>query len=213
MTMAFRMMRAVIAIGLVGWLPATPWAQSPTTRTPPPRADEGVAARQAANPDANQQATALAEFQKRLQDYIRLRADLGRKLKPLATTASSAELAAEQDTLAAALREARKGAKPGDMIPSRVADQIRRAIAADFQRRDADAKRALFQEVPGNVRPAVNQTMPDDTALVTMPALLLRTLPPLPDNLQYRFMGRHVILMDGDTRIIIDYILSAVPLR
>jgi hypothetical protein len=41
--------------------------------------------------------------------------------------------------------------------------------------------------------------------------LLLNNLPRLPDNLQYRFMGRHVILMDGDTRLIVDYILNVLP--
>ena len=186
---------------------ATPTA----AQAPPPRADQGVAARQAENPNANPQATALVEFQKRLQDYINLRAELGRKLKPLASTADSAELAARQDTLAAAIREARKGAKPGDLIPTRVAGQIRNTVADDFRHRNPDAKRAVFEEVPENVRPVINRTMPDNAALATVPPLLLNNLPPLPDNLQYRFMARHIVVMDGDTRIIVDYILNVLP--
>ena len=181
------------------------------TSAPPSRADQGVATRQAANPNANAQATALAEFQKRLQEYINLRAELGRKLKPLASTADSAELTARQDTLAAAIREARKGAKPGDLIPTRVAGQIRTTVAADFSRRSADARRAVFEEVPEGVSPVINKTMPDNTALATVPPLLLNRLPPLPDNLQYRFMARHIVIMDGDTRIIADYILNVLP--
>jgi hypothetical protein len=176
-----------------------------------PRADTGVAQRQAQNPDANPQATALAEFQKRLKGYIDLRAELARKLKPLSTTADSAELASRQDTLAAALREARKGAKPGDMIPTRVATQIRNVIAADFRRRNSATKHGVFEEVPNGVRPVINRTMPDNAALATVPPLLLNNLPPLPDNLQYRFLDRHVVLMDGDTRIIVDYILNVLP--
>ena len=181
--------------------------QAPTV----PRADQGVAARQAANPNANSLATALAEFQKRLQGYINLRAEMGRKLKPLSSTTDSAELAARQDLLAAALREARKAAKPGDVIPTRVAVQIRTVIAADFRRRNAEAKRALFEEGPHRIRPVINRTMPEDVPLVTVPLLLLSHLPPLPDNLQYRFLDPHVVLMDGDTRIIIDYILNVLP--
>jgi hypothetical protein len=206
MRMCLRVIRVAIALTLVGFVAAPASAQGPA-----PRADEGVAARQAANPDVNPQAAALVEFQNRLQDYIRLRSELGGKLKPLSATADSAQLTARQDTLAAALREARKGAKPGDLIPTRVAGQIRNVVAADFRRRNADAKRAVFEEVPDGIRPVINRTMPDNAPLATVPPLLLNNLPPLPDNLQYRFMDRHLVLMDGDTRIIVDYILNVLP--
>ena len=69
----------------------------------------------------------------------------------------------------------------------------------------------MFEEVPEGVQPIVNRTMPDNAALATVPPLLLNNLPRLPDNLQYRFMGRHVVLMDGDTRIIVDYIRNVLP--
>lgn len=200
--------RLVIGATLVAAIATPAAAQAPA---PPSRADQGVAARQTANPNANAQATALAEFQKRLQDYINLRAELGRKLKPLASTADSAELTARQDTLAAAIREARKGAKPGDLIPTRVAGQIRTTVAADFRRRSAAVQRAVFEEVPEGVTPVINKTMPDNSALATVPPLLLNQLPALPDNLQYRFMARHIVLMDGDTRIIVDYLLNVLP--
>jgi hypothetical protein len=176
-----------------------------------PRADQGVAQRQAANPNANAKAAALQEFQQRLQKYLDLRTELSRKLKPLSPTASSAELSARQDTLAAALRDARKGARPGDIIPTPVAGQIRTTVAEDFRQRKADAAHAVFDEVPEGVNPVINKTIPDTAALATVPALLLNNLPRLPDNLQYRFMGRHIVLMDGDTRMIVDYILNVLP--
>lgn len=194
--------RMILVLPLVGGVAAAQTA---------PRADQGVAKRQAETPNANPQATALAEFQHRLQGYLDLRAQLGGKLKPLSPTADSAELAARQDTLAAAIRDARKGAKPGDMIPTPVSEQIRQAVVEDFHRRNPDTKRAVFNEVPEGLRPVVNKTVPDTAALATVPALLLNNLPRLPDNLQYRFMDRHIILMDGDTRLIVDYILNVLP--
>lgn len=202
--------RIAIAM-LAGVLCATAALAQAPAQPAKPRADQGVAARQADNPNANPQALALAEFQKRLQGYLDLRTSLGAKLKPLAPTADSAELTARQDTLAAAIREARKTAKPGDMIPTRVAGQIRNIVASDFGKRSPTTKRAVFEEVPDGVRPVINKTMPDNAALATVPPLLLNQLPRLPDNLQYRFIDRHVILMDGDTRIIIDYILNVLP--
>jgi hypothetical protein len=210
MTRHLPVLRATLAAVLIA---STAGPLSAQTQQPAPRADQGVAARQAENPDANPQAVALAEFQKRLQGYVDLRAQLAQKLKPLSPTADSAELAARQDTLAAALRETRKSAKPGDMIPTRVAGQIRNIVGDDFRRRNPDARRAIFEEVPEAGRPGINKTMPDTAALATVPPLLLSQLPRLPDNLQYRFIGRHIVLLDGDTRLIIDYILNVVPSR
>jgi hypothetical protein len=163
------------------------------------------------NRDANLQAAAQAQLQKNLQGYLKLREDLARKLTPLSPTASSSELAARQDALAAALKQARKGAKRGDLIPLSAGKQIEQIIADDFRRRQPAATKAVFEEVPAGIVPAINKTMPDTAALATMPPLLLKNLPVLPDNLQYRLLQRDVIILDGDTRIIIDYIANVLP--
>lgn len=174
-----------------------------------PAATTRAAAR--ATQNANPQAAALAEFQDRLQKYLQLRQRLADKLKPLSQTASAAKLVAEQEALAAALREVRKNARPGDLITPAVAQQIRHTVAEYFRGRDGATTRAVFEEVPETLRPAINKTMPDSAALATVPPVLLHNLPRLPDNLQYRFVGRHIVLIDGDTRLMMDYILNALP--
>ena len=161
----------------------------------------------------NPQAAGMYEFQQRLNAYLKLREDLSEKLKPLSTTASAAELTARQDALAAALRAARKAARPGDLIPPSVANQIVKVCTEDFHFRNPEVKRAALQEVPNAPRPAINRTYPENEALATVPPLLLSKLPVLPDNLQYRFFGRHLVILDGDTQIIIDYIANVVPPR
>jgi len=60
-------------------------------------------------------------------------------------------------------------------------------------------------------RPVINKTYPADAALPTVPPLLLSELPRLPDNLQYRFFGRHVAILDGDVQIILDFVADALP--
>ena len=160
---------------------------------------------------ANPNAAAQADFQARLEKYIKLREDLANKLTPLSPTASAAELASRQESLAAALRDVRKNARQGDLIPQPVAAQIKRTVAADFRRRNPTAKRAVFEEVPKTVQPVINKSLPDSAALATIPPLLLNELPRLPDNLQYRFIGHDIILLDGDTRLIMDFISNAVP--
>jgi len=79
-------------------------------------------------------------------------------------------------------RDARMGAKPGDLIPTRVADQIRTTVADDFRHRNPDTKRAVFTEIPEGVQPVINKTVPDTATLATVPPLLLNSLPRLPMN-------------------------------
>jgi hypothetical protein len=159
---------------------------------------------------ANPQAAALADFTKRLEAYLHLREKMGDKLEPMKSTPSAYELHARQQALATALRAARTGAKPGDLVPPPVQEQLRQTVSADFKRRAPAAKKAALEEVPEGPLPAINTAYPEE-ALATVPPLLLASLPKLPDNLQYRFFGRHLVILDGDVEIVIDYVRDAVP--
>jgi hypothetical protein len=159
----------------------------------------------------NPKAAALHDFSKRLDAYLALRADLGKKLQPMAPTTSASDLQARQQALAAALRNARTGAKQGDLVPSVVQQQIRETVKADFRRRQPATQRAALEEVPTGPMPGINRTYPEREALPTVPPLLLANLPQLPDNLQYRFFGHHMVILDGDVEIVVDYIPNVLP--
>jgi hypothetical protein len=161
----------------------------------------------------NADAAAMQTFQQRLNTYVRLRNELARRLKPLSPTANADELTGRQEALAKMLRTARAGAKPGDLIPEPVAKLLLTSIAIDLKRRSAAGEKTTFSESMNAPRPAVNQDVPDDEALAAVPPLLLKNLPPLPDNLQYRFYGRHLLLIDGDPHIIADYLANVLPPR
>ena len=157
------------------------------------------------------QAADLKDFEQRLKRYVDLRAGLAKTLKPLSPTASASELATRQESLAAGLRQARKTAKQGDLIPTGVASRLRTIVQTDLQHRTPAARQAAFSEVAGAVTPIINRTYPAEAALPTMPPLLLGKLPVLPDNLQYRFLGRHLLILDGDTQLILDYVSNVLP--
>jgi hypothetical protein len=159
----------------------------------------------------NPEAAALAEFSQRLKAYVALRAKLAKNLEPLSSTASASDLQARQAALAAALRSARARARPGDLIPQAVRKQIRETVMADFSRRQPATQRAALEEVPTGPLPGINKTYPEHAALATVPPLLLENLPPLPDNLQYRFFGRHMVILDGDVEIVVDYVQNVLP--
>jgi hypothetical protein len=175
------------------------------------RAPRGTSASPAAGPGTTALSDGLKEFQKQLDGYLKLREELSRTLKPLSTAPGSAELTTRQQALAAAIVAARHGAKHGDVVNPEVAAHVTRIVTADFRRRNPAAENAALKEVPKTPRPVINKAYPADEALPTVPPLLLADLPRLPDNLQYRFFGRHVILLDADVQIIIDYVADALP--
>lgn len=194
-----RVLAATVTVAVAGAL----IAQAAPGR-PPGRAAQSA-------PPVNAQAAAMLEFQERLQAYLDLREALSATLGPLSPTADSSALAARQEALAAAMKRARARAKQGNLLPALVAEQIADTVAADRRRRQPAQRSATLREVPQLPSPAINGTYPPDAALPTVPALLLRNLPRLPDNLQYRFYGRHVVILDGDLQIITDYVSDVLP--
>ena len=106
---------------------------------------------------------------------------------------------------------ARQDAKPGDIFTPAAAKQFRRIISADLNKRsDADAE-AVVEEIPDKLRLRVNEAYPDGAPLATMPPKLLLRLPRLPEEVEYRFLGRHLILRDVGANVIVDFIYNVLP--
>ena len=59
-------------------------------------------------------------------------------------------------------------------------------------------------EMPPTAREVLCQPLP------TVPANVLITLPPLPEPLEYRIVGQHLLLLDTSADLIVDYILNAI---
>jgi hypothetical protein len=193
--------RALFLVFCLGTLVSLAEAQTPAVG-PPSNGKDGV----------NTGAASLQEFQTRLEQYLELRNRLSSKLQPLSPTPNAAELARRQEALASAMRRARGQSKRGDLIPPRVAQLIATIVRDDFQRRNPTAKMGVFEEVPAAKGASlINKSYPADEALPTVPPLLLMNLPKLPDNLQYRFVARDVVILDGDLQVIVDYIPTVLP--
>jgi hypothetical protein len=158
----------------------------------------------------NPHAAALAELEARLESYVQMRKGLERKLAPLSTTPSPAELTSRQASLAEAMRLSRQGARPGDLVPTGATEFIRQTVRQYVTRQTAPEREAMLKDVPDGT-PVINAGFPPQAAMPTTPPLLLRGLPPLPDNLQYRFYGTHVAIVDGDLDIIVDCVADALP--
>jgi hypothetical protein len=56
----------------------------------------------------------------------------------------------------------------------------------------------------------VNAKYPEGQPLPSVPAQLLLTLPSLPEPLEYRIVGQHLLLLDTAADLVVDYILNAI---
>lgn len=179
-----------------------------------------AAAQTPANPDPDKpdftvtvqgtfDAETTAEFNRRVQDYDALRARLEAGLPPLVVTTDADEIEAFEHRLSDRLRHAR-GSRRGQIFTAPMEGQVKRMLAA---RADAATIAALMEDGPGEFDVDVNETYSKKYALATMPPNLLLALPDLPKDLEYRFVGRHLILRDARANMIIDEIPYAIRCR
>ena len=45
----------------------------------------------------------------------------------------------------------------------------------------------------------------------TMPPDVLQKLPKMPEELEYRFVGRHLVILDTHSHLIADFVTNAIP--
>lgn len=73
-------------------------------------------------------------------------------------------------------------------------------------------RKALVVELPRDVALGVNMVYPFGLPLATFPGRLLEALPELPKGLEYRIVGRHLILRDVTGNIIVDILRDVFPI-
>jgi hypothetical protein len=155
---------------------------------------------------------AFGGFAAAVADYIKMRQALGDEVPPLRVTANPAEYIKASDILAVAIQRARPNARQGDFFK----EDVKRVIQA----RIAEALRDLdFAAITGANDPEEKSQVgtlrtyarfPESGPLATMPPSILQVLPQLPEALEYRFVGRDLILRDSQARLILDFIPDAV---
>jgi len=191
--------------------PHEPTTQQPPTRTPAaqkPAVQKPAAAQEPATqkPAVNAQAAAISAFVARLEAYLVLRNKAESGLSPQQETNDPAAILVRERALARAIRAARPGAQAGDLFGRDMTPLLVQVIRRDWKGRAPRDRAALFSEMPKPFVPRVNADYPAGWPLMTFPATLLRELQPLPDDLEYRFVGRHLILRDSKANLIVDVI-------
>jgi hypothetical protein len=176
-------------------------AQQPQSSTPDVEPDYRVRVRGYFDSDA------LQDFGRRVQGYVELRNDLQTGIPTLKITIDPDEIERAEKLLARRIRKARAAAKRGDILAPPIAGQIKKMLVVEV---DAKTLAAIMDDNPGEFRFRLNGTYPKDRPLSTVPPNLLALLPALADEVEYRFIGRNLILRDTRANIVIDTIPYAL---
>jgi hypothetical protein len=185
--------------------PAAPPATSASPVTAPPT-------ERVVGPLSPADALALATMNDRLKDYIDLHTKLERSLPRLPKDATPQEIDKNQRAFEALVRNARARAKPGDIFTPEARPVIKRLLATVFGGPDGrQLKASIMDENTVGIRISVNGRYPDTVPLSSVPPQVLQTLPKLSEDMEYRFIGDRLILLDTHAHVIADFIDDALP--
>jgi hypothetical protein len=159
----------------------------------------------------NATGAATKQFLDRLREYTEFQNGVEKTLPALRETAKPEEIAEREKALGAALIARRPNAKEGDFFITSYRPILIRLVRDDFAKRPAADRKALVVELPKGVSVAVNQVYPTTLPLATFPANLLKILPELPPALEYRIVGRDLILRDVKGNVVVDVIRNVFP--
>lgn len=161
--------------------------------------------------DVNPDAAAFQAFSKRVGEYLSLQKKLAGTLPNLPDKATPKELDSHRRALGALVIKARATAKQGDIFGAEMTPIVRRLLAPIFKGPDGRKIREAIFEEPHPAVPKVNARYPDTVPLSTMPPEILKALPKLDEGLEFRFIDRHLILLDPRAHLVVDVIDNAIP--
>ena len=150
---------------------------------------------------------AVADFSARMRAYFELRTRLEVGLPPLTVTPNPVDILVAEFALAQRLREARAGAREGNIFSRDISAAFRAALRPAL---DTETVTTILDENPGSFRHHIDGTYPKERSVSTVPANVLAILPELPADIQYRFLGRHLVLHDTRANVIIDRMTCAI---
>ena len=136
----------------------------------------------------------LARFNTQVRSYVELRNELANRVP--ARTA-----------LAQRIRVARSKARQGDIFTPVISLEFKKALVREM---NAHVWKVIMDDNPGELLSQVNAVYPEGRPLSTVPPSILAVLPAVPADIEYRFVERHLILLDTRARVIVDRIPYAI---
>ena len=165
----------------------------------------------AGTPDAER--PTLQHFNVSIQQYVQLHRQIEQQLPLLRARSDAHEIVESSNAMASALQTIRAGAREGNIFTPAVASLLRSRIAEALDARGFTAEQVIaasLEEADAEAPlPAVNGRFPWRRGAEMWPCVL-NALPTLPDELQYRIVGRDLVLIDVHANLVVDILRNAV---
>jgi hypothetical protein len=155
----------------------------------------------------------VSDFERRVNDFIQLRDTLDRDVSKVPDQATPIQIDKHQRELGVAVARSRTQAKQGDIFIPGMQAYIRGVVKRVLGGPEGPRiKASLMDENPMNVELSINGRYPDTIPMSTMPPDMLAALPPLGKDLEYRFVGNRLVLLDLQSHLIIDFVANTFDL-
>jgi hypothetical protein len=169
-----------------------------------------AAAQTAVNPDA----ALMQKFEMGVAEYLKLHKSAEATLPALRKPTESPEkIQHHKHELRKAILDRRAGVVQGNIFSPEIGAEFRRLIGIAYQADAQHIRESLLHAEPGTrqLRVRVNMEYPDNMPLQSMPPSLLLNLPALPPELEYRIVGRDLVLRDIEANLIVDKVTGVIP--
>lgn len=159
------------------------------------------------------------DFQSRVEKYVAIQKKAVASVPSIPKSGTDPALILKHEKeVGEAIRALRPNAMPGEIFTPWLHGVIKAAVKVQVQgKAGADAKATILGEgnpksgeSPAPVKLTVNGPYPAKAPLSTVPPSVLMALPPLPKEVEYRFVGRDLILRDTKANIIVDILPNAL---
>ena len=171
----------------------------------------GLAAESSRQASGGNDAAAIRDFDARVQQYVAHRKKDAGTLP--GQTNSATKLDEKREQIRTKAQAGRTDAKRGEIFDPAISAYFRKQIAAAFTgTRGKRVSSSLRRSEPVKDMPLkVNAPYPDGVPLQSMPPTLLLKLPKLPKELEYRIVGRNLVLIDVEPKLVVDILPDVIP--
>ena len=152
-------------------------------------------------------AEALADFNQRVRNYVELRRIAEQGIPPLRITENPDEIIRSERTLTRRIREVRGSSDRGQIFSRQMERELQELFVIVV---DSAMLSAIMDDGPDEFDLDINEAYARDKSLATMPPNILLLLPALAEDMEYRFVGRHLIVRDVRANMIVDEIPYAL---
>jgi len=165
-----------------------------------------------APPARPSEAQAAAAFEASVQEYLILHRKLESEVPKMRKRSTPERIEKNQRALGDLIRSARRDAKRGEFFTPGMQALVKRILGEVLAGPDGKTvKASIMDENPGVPKLVLNERYPSSVPLSTMPPQVLGPLPKLPEDLEYRFIGSRLILLDTHADIILDFANDVLP--